>query len=72
MTSCTENKKVVFDLNSFPQDWVRLTDKNGKLVVYNSCDAGNLLVTISKKGESFEVLLHGQQEDYDFDIGYSG
>lgn len=67
-TSCKETKKETFDLNSFPKEWVRLTDKDGKLVVYNSCDAGNLLLTISKNRDHFELLLHGQQEDYDFEI----
>lgn len=67
-TSCKQAKKENFDLNSFPKEWVRLTDKDGKLVVYNSCDAGNLLLTISNKRDHFELLLHGQQEDYDFEI----
>ena len=68
LTSCKEVKKETFDLNSFPKEWVRLTDKDGKLVVYSSCDAGNLLLTISNKRDHFELLLHGQQEDYDFEI----
>lgn len=68
LTSCMETKKVAFDLKLLPSDWVRLTEKDGKLVVYNTCDAGNLLLTISKKKENFELLLHGQQEDYDFEI----
>lgn len=68
LTSCKVTKKEAFDLNSFPKDWVRLTDKDGKLVVYNPCDAGNLLLTISKKSGHFELLLHGQQEDYNFKI----
>ena len=67
-TSCKETKKEIFNLNSFPKEWVRLTDKDGKLVVYNSCDAGNLLFTISNNRDHFELLLHGQQEDYDFEI----
>jgi len=68
LTSCKKTNKEVIDLNSFPKDWVRLTDKYGKLVVYNSCDAGNLLLTISKNSNHFELLLHGQQEDYGFEI----
>lgn len=68
LTSCKETKKETFDLNSFPKEWVRLTDKDGNLVVYNSCDAGNLLLTISNNRDHFELLLHGQQEDYDFEI----
>jgi hypothetical protein len=57
-----------FDLNTIPKEWVRLTEKNGKYIVYNSCDSGNLLLTISKKGEKFGLLLHGQQEDYQYEI----
>jgi hypothetical protein len=68
LTSCKDTNKESFDLNSFPNDWVRLTDKDGKLVVFNSCDGGNLLLTISKNSDHFELLLHGQQEDYGFEI----
>lgn len=68
LNSCKETKKETFDLNSFTKEWVRLTDKDGKLVIYNSCDSGNLLLTISKNSDQFELLLHGQQEDSDFEI----
>lgn len=65
---CNQSTAVDFDLNTIPKEWVRLTDKNGKFIVYNSCDSGNLHLTISKKGEKFGLLLHGQQEDYDYEI----
>ena len=68
LISCKQGPAIPFDLNTFPKEWVRLTDKNDKLIIYNSCDAGNLLLTISKKGEKFGLLLHGQQEDYDYEI----
>lgn len=68
LTSCTGTKKEDFDLNSFPKEWVRLTKKEGKLIVFNSCDAGNLLLSISKKNNRFSLLLHGEQEDSDFEI----
>jgi hypothetical protein len=68
LTSCMEKKKETFDLNLLQNEWVRLTEKDGKLVVYNSCDAGNLLLTITKTKDYFDLLLHGQQEDYDFEI----
>lgn len=67
-TSCNETKKEAFDLNLLSKDWVRLTEKDGKLIVYNSCDAGNMLLTISKVSDHFELLLHGEQEDCDFEI----
>jgi signal transduction histidine kinase len=68
VSSCTETKKEEFELNSFHKDWVRLTEKEGKLIVFNSCDAGNLLLSISQKNNHFNLLLHGEQEDSDFEI----
>lgn len=68
ITACQEAKRAPFGLNAFPKHWVRLTKKDGKLLVYNTCDAGNLLLTISKKNGRFGLLLHGQQEDADFEI----
>lgn len=68
LTSCREKIKEAFDLNLLPNDWVKLTEKDGNLIVYNSCDAGNTLLTISKNKNRFELLLHGQQEDYKFII----
>lgn len=69
---CKESKKEVkqevFDINALPKDWVKLTEKNEKFIVFNSCDSGNLLLNISKKGNNFEILLHGQQEDASFEI----
>lgn len=67
-TSCRETKETIFDLNSFPKDWVSLTEKEGKLVIYNSCDAGNLLLKISKNRNNFDLILYGQQEDYEFKV----
>jgi hypothetical protein len=66
-TNQQSNDQIV-DLNTFPKDWVRLTEKNGKLVIYNSCEGGNLLLTFSKKQDHFELLAHGQQEDENFEI----
>lgn len=68
LTSWKEPKTKAFDLNSLPNNWVKLTEKDGKLVVFNSCDDGNLLLTISNNRDHFELFLHGQQEDYDFEI----
>jgi hypothetical protein len=45
-----------------------LTEKHGKLIVYNSCDAGNLELSIIQRKEKTELLLHGQQEDSNFDV----
>jgi imidazoleglycerol phosphate synthase glutamine amidotransferase subunit HisH len=32
-TSCKESKNEAFDINLLPNDWVKLTEKDGKLVV---------------------------------------
>lgn len=66
--ACTDSKKEKFDIDLLPKNWIQLTEKSGKLVVYNSCDMGNSLLTITKNKEHFELLLHGTQEDYDFEI----
>lgn len=68
LISCKGTNREVFELILLPDNWVRLTEKDGKFVVYNSCDAGNMLLTISKGKKGFELLLHGQQEDYYFEI----
>lgn len=70
--SCKESNEEIkqksFDINTLPKNWVKLTEKNKKFIVFNSCDSGNLLLNISKKGNNFEILLHGQQEDSSFKI----
>ncbi len=68
LCSCEDTRTVSFDLKNLPSDWVQLTKKNGKFVVYNSCDSGNLLMTISKNENKFKLLLHGEQEDSEFEI----
>lgn len=72
LSSCKESNEEIkqksFDINTLPKDWVKLTKKNKKFIVFNSCDSGNLLLNISKKGNNFEILLHGQQEDASFKI----
>ena len=68
ITSCQKEKKDYFDLKKLPKHWVKLTKMGGELVVFNSCDNGNLLLTISKKTDKYKLLLHGQQEDSEFEI----
>jgi hypothetical protein len=68
LTSCNQTKKEAFNLNSFPNDWVRLTEKDGKLVVFNSCDAGNLMLTITKNKKHYDLLIHGEQDDAEYEI----
>lgn len=63
-----------FNLASLPQDWVMLTPKGNGYVVYNSCDSGNPLLTLSHDKATTTLLLHGQQEDYEFEVlkAYTG
>lgn len=57
-----------FDILTLPKEWIRLTQTDSGFVVFNSCDAGNLLITIVKGKHSSSLLLHGSQEDYEFEI----
>lgn len=68
LISCKSNTNEPFDLKTFPKNWVQLTEKGGEFVVFNSCDAGNLMLTIRNDQNDFEILLHGQQEDYLLEI----
>lgn len=61
-------EEKAFDLSVLPKDWVRLTSTDSGLVVFNSCDGGNLLVSVLKNNNSYKLLLHGTQEDDEFDI----
>lgn len=67
-SACNNTKTASFNLNNFPSDWIMLTEKDGNLIVYNTCDAGNLELSIIQKKEKTELLLHGQQEDSNFDV----
>lgn len=65
LLSCSQQRTEKFDLSQLPRNWVHLTETDSGLVVYNSCDAGNLLISFNNKSE---ILFHGQQEDYEFEI----
>lgn len=68
LKAVTETGTKHFDLSVIPKNWIQLTEINKKLAIYNSCDAGNLLITISSNSKNQSLLLHGQQENYDFSI----
>jgi hypothetical protein len=68
IVSCKEVNQSNLLFEELPKNWIQLTLKNGKLVIYNSCDMGNLLISISKKNNTNELLLHGQQEDELFEL----
>ncbi len=53
------------DVASLPSDWTRLSEMDKELVVYNTCDGGNLQLRLYKEGNgAWYILAHGQQEDY--------
>lgn len=62
------HQNMSFDVEKLPVDWVKLTNVDGKWVIYNSCDAGNLLMSISKNKSKFNLLLHGTQEDDEYEV----
>lgn len=66
--ACSKASKIDFDLNTLPKDWIELTKTDSGLVVYNSCDAGNSIISIKKKEKNIEILMHGRQEDYLFSV----
>ena len=61
-----------FDITSIPNKWIRLTETDSGMIVFNSCNGGNKLVDISRKEEQTEILYHGQQEDSRYLIHESG
>jgi hypothetical protein len=68
LTSCKQNIEKEFDMKSLPTEWVKLTQTDTGLIVFNSCDGGNLLLTITNKDNNIGLFMHGQQEDYTFEI----
>lgn len=64
--SCVKNgPNTNFDLSMIPSDWILLTETDSTRIIFNSCDAGNLLLTIT---DGKKLLMHGTQEDYEFVI----
>lgn len=71
MFSLTVNSQTVerkINLSTLPSDWVRLTETDSGLVIYNICEAGNRLLTITQEKDKFGILLHGLQEDYSYEV----
>ncbi len=63
----TFGKETNFDISTLPKEWTCLTKTKKGLIIYSTCDGGNRLISIVGK-KSYELLLHGQQEDYKFKI----
>ena len=68
LTSCKQNAEKEFDMRTLPSEWVRLTKTDTGLIIFNSCDAGNLLMTITNKNNTIGLFMHGEQEDYTLQI----
>ncbi len=55
-----------FELSSLPSNWISLTETDSATIIYNTCDGGNLLLTIELADST--ILFHGQQEDVQFEF----
>ena len=62
--SCRQIKVKDFDVKSFPAEWVQLTETDSGFIIYNSCDQGNLLMSITNEKNMIGLFMHGMQEDY--------
>jgi hypothetical protein len=63
ISSCFNEQKLNIKLDNLLADWTSLTKRDGKFIIYNSCDGGNSIVSIVKKMDSFFIVIHGGQED---------
>lgn len=61
-----DNKEKPFDILSLPADWVTLKKTDSGMIVFNSCDGGNPILSLSKVKDTIGLLIHGSQEDYDY------
>lgn len=57
-----------FNIEDIPSDWIRLTKTDSSSIIYNTCDGGNTLISIKKNIKGHNLLMHGSQEDYEFEI----
>jgi len=66
--SCKRSNEQEFELNDFPKEWINLTNSSKGYIIYNDCEMGNLKISINNLNGKYQLLLHGTQEDDDFDI----
>lgn len=55
--------KIALSIENYICDLTKLTEKNGKSIIYTSCDGGNTELSIYKYRDTFFLLLYGGQED---------
>jgi|GEM_PF-1007312 len=60
--------QIAPEVATLPADWTRLTQMEDVPAVYNTCNGGNLKLRLYKEGKQWQLLCHGQQEDYLFNI----
>jgi len=65
--ACQPERRT-FDLTTLPPDWIYLTKTDSGNVIFNSCDGGNSLVTITRVQDSLGLFFHGEQEDLAFKV----
>jgi hypothetical protein len=58
----------LFNIGDIPSNWIRLTKTDSIPIIYSTCDGGNRLISILKKDGGFNLLMHGQQEDYEYTV----
>jgi hypothetical protein len=68
VTLKSQTVEEFLELKSIPSDWVRLTETDSGLIIFNTCDAGNRLLTIFRENGKYGILLHGLQEDYSYEV----
>lgn len=56
--------QVSQEVANIPANWTRLTASKSEYTVYNTCDGGNLKISVYKDDKGWHLLCHGQQEDY--------
>ena len=57
-----------FDIGNLPSEWIRLTETDSGMVIYNSCDGGNKLIRVTNQENKKELFFYGQQEPSIFKV----
>ncbi|UKN03798.1 hypothetical protein K6119_09875 [Paracrocinitomix mangrovi] len=57
-----------YELDEFPKNWIQLTKTDSSFIIYESCDMGNGMISITEVENNWTILLHGTQEEFKFKI----